>query len=336
VETLRSPTDWFAVDNASVAGSVRRAVIRLAQRLGFGEHRVAEAGIVASEIAGNLWSHARNGSVAVQVVLDRGVAGVRIVAIDSGPGMADLPLSATDGHSTSGTLGVGLGAIGRLSTAVDVSSHPGKGTVLVADLWARPPAEPRPLDAGALTRPMAGEQECGDAVAGRDLDGQHMFLLSDGLGHGPLAAAASAEAVQTFHESTSTDPGEVLAAMHRRLARTRGAAVGVATIDAPFETVTFAGVGNVSAFVVEAEARRALLSRPGIVGSQWPKLHAARVDISREGLVILHSDGLRDAWNLRDVPGLFRRTSAVVAGAVLREAGTRPDDASVLVARRPR
>ncbi len=334
METLRTATDWFPVDNVSVAGSVRRAAMRLAGRLGFAEAREAEVGIVASEIVANLWTHASNPAVALQVALDHGVAGVRIVAIDSGPGMADLPLSATDGHSTAGTLGVGLGAIARLSTALDVSSHPGKGTVLVADLWPGKQSEPGPVDVGALTRPMAGEEVCGDAVAGRELDGQQMLLLSDGLGHGPLAAASSAEALHAFHASTSADPADVLSAVHQRLARTRGAAVGVATIDAAFETMSFAGVGNVSAFVVGAESRRALLSRPGIVGSRLPKVPTARVGVGREGLVILHSDGVRDGWNLRDVPGLFRRTSTVVAAALLRDAGGRPDDAAVLVARR--
>ena len=40
-------------------------------------------------------------------------------------------------------------------------------------------------------------------------------------------------------------------------------------------------------------------------------------------------------WDLGRTPGLQRRSSAVIAATVLRDCGNRPDDASVLVARRP-
>ena len=41
-------------------------------------------------------------------------AGVELDALDSGPGMADAVRSGRDGHSTTGTLGIGMGAIERL------------------------------------------------------------------------------------------------------------------------------------------------------------------------------------------------------------------------------
>jgi hypothetical protein len=48
-------------------------------------------------------------------------------------------------------------------------------------------------------------------------------------------------------------------------------------------------------------------------------------------LVVLHSDGLTERWNLADYPGLTTRAAVTIAATLLRDAGRRRDDASVLV-----
>ena len=59
-----------------------------------------------------------------------------------------------DGHSTSGTLGIGLGAIRRLADFCDLYSVPGHGTVLVARFWPEPRSGPGLLRrAGPADRP---------------------------------------------------------------------------------------------------------------------------------------------------------------------------------------
>ncbi len=343
METLRSGTEWLVIDDISAAGSVRRAAVRLAAQLGFGEQRCAEAGIVASEIASNVFRHTRDGAVGVQVALREGRAGLQIVAWDRGPGMADVSLSSADGHSTSGTLGVGLGAISRLSSATDVSSEPGRGTVLVAELWDGEGSEPTGLDGaagridvGGVTRPIADEHVCGDAIGARETNGRQVLVVCDGLGHGPLAAAASQQALRAFYDTPSTDPSAILARLHHELAGTRGAAIAIAEIDPTFRRLVFAGVGNVSAFITRPGHRRAIMSSPGIVGHHALKARQLEFDLDDEAVLVMHSDGVRDGWDLAQIPGLQRRSATVIATSVLRDGGTRPDDASVLVLRRRR
>ncbi len=338
METLRSGTDWFAIDDSAGIGAARRPAVRLAERLGFNDVRTGDVGIVVSEIATNLWKHATVGVMGLQVALRDGTPGVRVIASDTGPGMSDLDLSSLDGHSTTGTLGVGLGAVMRLSSDVDVSTVPGRGTVLVADIWPEAAGETvatSGLDIAGVTRPIAGEQLCGDAITARTLNGSHMIMLSDGLGHGPMAADASVDAVSAFHASTTTDAHRVLEAIHTALLGTRGAAVAVATIDESFRTMHFAGIGNVSAFIVD-ERRSAALSQPGIVGHPPVRIRPFTLTLRDSAIVVLHSDGVRENWDLDKTPGLTRRSAAVIAASVLRDCGNRPDDASVLVVRRPR
>lgn len=333
METVRTSTEWFTVDDASVVGAARRPAVRLAERLGFSDSRVGDVGIVVSEIAANLWKHAVGAALGIQVALRDGVAGVRVIASDKGPGMADLHVSALDGHSTVGTLGVGLGAVHRLSSTVDISSVPGRGTVLVADIWPDEEVAQAGVDVAGVTRPIAGEPTCGDAVAARTVGSTHLLMLSDGLGHGPMAADASLEAVAAFHEVATADAPRVLEAIQARLMGTRGAAVAVAAIDESYRTLQFAGIGNVSAFVVD-ERRAAALSQPGIVGHLRPRIRPFTLQLSDTAVVVLHSDGVRESWDLGRTPGLRRRSAAVIAATVLRDCGNRPDDASVLVARR--
>lgn len=323
---------WFPVDDAGGAGIARRVAVEAAGRLGFGEQRVGEVAIVAAELASNLHRHAVGGVLSVRVLRRGEVGGVELVALDGGPGMADLPFSAADGHSTAGSLGIGLGAVRRLSDRADGYSQPGRGTVLAAQLWP-PGRAPRGLPAvGGLSRPITGEKVCGDRFAARvAAGGALLVLVADGLGHGALAAAASAAVVDGFLGSALDAPGAIVEQLHRSVSHTRGAAVSVARLAGG--SVVFAGLGNVAGTIAFPDGeRRGMVSMPGIVGHQSRGVREFVYERPAEGVVVLHSDGVSDRWSLRDHPGLARRDPLLVAATLLRQAGVRRDDACVAVA----
>jgi anti-sigma regulatory factor (Ser/Thr protein kinase) len=336
METARTGTDWFPMDDASSVGAYRRAAQQLASRLGFADGRGGEVAIVASEIAGNMHVHGRSGVAGLQIALRGGEPGVQLLAVDRGPGMADVLASARDGQTTSGTLGVGLGAVARLSDRMDVSSQPGYGTVLAARLWRTrgSSGSGAAVDVDGVTRPIEPGDACGDFVAARETAGRHVLLASDGLGHGPLAAAASQEALRIFLSSDSVEPASILAAIHQGISHTRGAAVAIASVDRDFGHVQLAGIGNISAFVCGPERRQAMISFPGIVGHNARAIRQLDYEVPAGSAIVLHSDGLRESWSLQEPPGLARRSAVVIAAALLRDHGSRRDDASVLVARR--
>jgi anti-sigma regulatory factor (Ser/Thr protein kinase) len=335
-QTLRSGTEWFAVDDVTASGSARRAAMRLAERLGFDESRIGDVGIVVTEVVANLYRHADDAMIALQVGLREGVPGVQVVAIDHGPGMTDFSALSTDGRSTAGTLGVGLGAVARLATSLDVSSQPGLGTVLVAGIWTDAPTADRDVELGGVTRAIASEEVCGDALAGRETDQYQVVIVADGLGHGPLAAVSSQAAVAAFFESDEIDPQRLLGELHDRLGHTRGAAVAVVSIDPAFRRLRMAGIGNISTFIVRGDARRSVVSYPGIVGHRAVTIRQLDFDIDDDCTLVMHSDGVKERWDLAATPGLARRSATVIAASLLRDAGGRRDDASVLVARRAR
>jgi anti-sigma regulatory factor (Ser/Thr protein kinase) len=323
---------WLAVDHVSASGTARRAATALATRVGMREERVAEIALVVTELTANLVKHAGSGSMLLR--LRHGAAGpvVEVVSVDTGPGIADVTAAMQDGVSTAGTLGIGLGSVARLATSWDVWSRPGAGTVITAGFAAdRAAAVAVPPSAVGVTRPMAGQDVCGDAYAIREDEGVLTLMLADGLGHGPLAAVASTEAVRAFRGAPAGGPVPLLTAVHRALHGTRGAAVAVARLEA--DQVRYAGVGNIAGVVVDGASRRVMISHPGIVGAQARTIRETTYPLPRGGVVIMHSDGVTERQSLDGYPGLLARSALVTASVVLRDFGVRRDDASVVVAR---
>lgn len=323
---------WFTVDRLGDVGSPRRAAAAVGTRLGLSPSRIGELEIVVAELAGNLYKHAGGGSLVLRAARGGDLAGVQAISVDAGPGIADLREAVRDGHTTAGSLGIGLGAVGRLSTAWDGYSLPGRGTVIVAEIW--PTGTVRRSWVDGLTRPMAGEPVSGDAFAVRANGREINVMVCDGLGHGPLAYIAAKAAVDAFTDGPPADPAATVEHIHRRLRQTRGGAVAVARLDLEAAAVTFAGLGNVAGAVMGAE-HRGMISLPGIAGHQRRAVRAYIYPLGPDDLVVLHTDGVSHRWSLDDYPGLSRHSPLVIAATVLRDAAVRRDDATVVVARVP-
>jgi hypothetical protein len=283
--------------------------------------------LAVTEAASNLHKHARQGSMLLRITRARDTPGIEMVTIDAGPGLRDARASMRDGHSTSGTLGIGLGAIRRAADFCDLYSVPGHGTVLVARFWPEPRSDAD--SCAGLARPIEGETDCGDVFAVEESDGTLTGVLCDGLGHGPLAAIAANEAVHAVFDGPVGDPAAAVARAHSRMGHTRGGALAVVQVTG--RQVRFCGLGNVAAVILDSGSRKSMLSVPGIAGHQARAIRQFEYDAPPGAAIILHSDGLSSKWGPEALPGLNARDPLVAAAALLAEAGTRRDDASVLV-----
>ncbi|MGW3635973.1 ATP-binding protein [Streptomyces sp. NPDC005122] len=323
----------------------RGAASRLAEQVGLDEHRRGEVALAVTEAASNLAKHAVAGAILLRIVRTSQRAGIEFLAVDNGPGIADVAGSMRDGHSTAGTLGIGLGMIARLADTFDLHSLPGQGTVMLARFWPRG-TRLRPPDASddratsvveGVTRTISGGQQCGDGWAARWDSSKAssqavLVMLCDGLGHGPLARRATLTAVRAFRASTSSSPEEIMTDIHQTLAATRGAAVAVARIEPDLNQVSFCGIGNISAAVVTATSKSSLPSRPGTAGHQIRTLRTTTHPLPQGSALIMHSDGLTERWHPETIPELLNHSPAVIAARLLHTAGKQHDDASVITA----
>ncbi len=322
--------DWWPVSDESATGAVRRAATNLGQELVMPAARVAELAIVASELVSNLHKHATDGVVHLRALRSGDSVGVELVGMDTGPGMADVAASARDGYSTAGTLGIGLGAISRLASGVDAYSRVGSGTVIAATVWGGP--APEAVAAAGLVRPIGGETASGDGYSLRLVDGRLQVILCDALGHGQLAHATSQTLTGLFRDAPALRPAGVLEHLQRTGAHTRGAVAAVVEFEPDGTGLTCASLGNIAGWVVGPSGRRGITAQPGFIGDRQKRTVREYAYPAGPGtVVVLHTDGVTDKWDLSTYPGLLGRTPVVVAGTLLRDAGVRRDDAGVLV-----
>ncbi|GAA3811855.1 ATP-binding protein [Sphaerisporangium flaviroseum] len=327
-----APQDvWLTMEDASAIGSARRIAAALAEDRNFSKEHVGQVAVAVSEAASNLVKHATAGIMLVRPH-PSSPSTIEVISIDSGPGMADTVEPIRDGYSTTGTLGIGLGAITRLSDSYDIYSRPGQGTVLSMQFTAKkaPPAESRVC---GLYRPLGDEIACGDAFAFED-DGRTVTaIVCDGLGHGIAAAAASREAIQVFRDVVDAGPISIVERVHRALAHTRGGAVAVVRVDRAAGSVRYSGIGNISGWICHSEGRQGMISVPGIAGHKARTFREFEYELPQHAVVVLHSDGLTERWSLAAYPGLLRHTAHVIAGTLLRDRAVHRDDACVLTVR---
>jgi anti-sigma regulatory factor (Ser/Thr protein kinase) len=323
-------TRVYPIDDPSRVAQVRRAAAVIAHEEGLDEALAARAAIVVTEICTNLLKHAQNGEVFLSTLSDRSGPGIEILAIDRGPGMTDIARCLEDGYSSGKTPGTGFGAIVRQSQQFDIHSEQKRGTVLVARVQA---PEAAAIKVGAVLKPMAGEEVSGDAWRCRERKGEIALIVADGLGHGILAARASAEAISAFSRSRDSSPTAVLQQVHGALRSTRGAAVAVAYLDCAAGMVQYAGIGNIAGVLAGAGKPVMMISHNGTAGYHAPRFQEFSYAFPQNGLIIMHSDGLHTGWNLDEYPGLRRRDPSIVAGVLYREATRNRDDACVVVVR---
>ena len=116
------------------------------------------------------------------------------------------------------------------------------------------------------------------------------------------------------------------------MAHTRGAAVGVAEFDEEKRITLFAGLGNVTARILEGGMpTRHMVSANGTAGVEARTIREFSYPWPRGAAIVLHSDGLSARWELNDYPGLLLHAPGVIAGVLMRDHCRHTDDATVVV-----
>ena len=114
---------------------VRQTALAWATALGMTPTDRTKIATAASELARNTLQHGGGGRVTLQGVQTDATEGLRLVFEDDGPGIADIDQALTDGYSTAGSLGLGLGGAKRLVNEFDIESTPGNGTRVAITRW---------------------------------------------------------------------------------------------------------------------------------------------------------------------------------------------------------
>jgi anti-sigma regulatory factor (Ser/Thr protein kinase) len=321
-------SQWVAVTDASSVGEVRRTAQSAAQRMGLDETRSGELTLLATEVSRNVLVHGNGGQVILAGIPGENGPLARILALDKGAGIANIANAMSDGYSTAGTMGGGLGAMKRMATTLEIFTGR-TGTIVLIELGKATRNER--LQIAGMAVPCPGERVCGDDWSSYHTPGRTLVVIADGLGHGWGAAEAAQEAIATFRQRTASAPSEILSYIHDALRKTRGAVAAIAEIRPSENTLIYAGVGNISGVVLSEGRSRSLVSHNGTLGMTAPRIQEFRTEWPADAILVMHSDGLQSKWDLSAHSGLLAKHPAIIGSALIRDFRRQRDDASVVV-----
>lgn len=330
-------TRRLQITDESCVGEARRVAVAMATGIGMGAVDAGRAAIVATELARNLLKHAGGGVILIGSFEDDTGAGVECVALDNGPGIADIAAALSDGYSTAGSSGTGLGAVKRLSHDFDHYSRRGQGSAFLSRVRPGQPraaTERKGFSWGGVSLAKHGEDASGDAWRVKSQGGDLSIFVVDGLGHGPIAANAAHAGIRAYDGGPGRADVETITRLHQALRPTRGAAASILHLPRGSNEVSFIGVGNVQGVVASDLETRRMVSFNGTLGHTLKAVRAFVYPTSGETLAVLASDGLGTHWSLDSYPGLSRRHPTLIAGVLYRDFDRGRDDVTIVVARR--
>ncbi len=128
-------SESFPIRSSEDVVIVRQAVRIQAVSLGFGLVDQTKLVTASSELARNTLDYGGGGAAQLEVIQNDQRAGLRVVFEDQGPGIPDVNQALSDGFTSGGGLGLGLGGAKRLSHEFEISSKPGVGTRVSILRW---------------------------------------------------------------------------------------------------------------------------------------------------------------------------------------------------------
>ncbi|MFX0132900.1 MAG: ATP-binding SpoIIE family protein phosphatase [Candidatus Hodarchaeota archaeon] len=319
----------------------KRQVTELAKKLGFSEIAIGEIAIVVTELAENIIKHgAIEGKIVFSEIKKGKRRGIEIISEDKGPGIAKIETVMEDGFSTTGSLGIGLGAVKRLMSEFDIKSSQnlsGKGgTKIITKKYLPPKGELKNLMKKStifsiFSRSKLGEIENGDSYFLQHFESNTMIAVIDGLGHGNAAAEASRKAKQLLYENFKEDLEVIILALNQNLRHTRGVAISIALINDQEKTLEYVGIGNVLGRVYNSPEPIKLVNYNGTLGVSLRKFKVFKYPWQVGNLIILTSDGISNKYDFEDFSNLLHNHPIVIANTLFKKFNKKHDDATILV-----
>jgi len=327
-----------AVQGESAIILLRSRLLSVAQRLGFPDVQRENMALVAAEMVSNQIKYAGNKGQ-IQIWQQPGAV-LDILALDYGPGIANLHEAQQDGFSTARTLGKGLGSIQRLADEVAIYTQTASGphvkwtgTVVLARFRAvrearKPAADP--VEIGLFSRALSDDRYNGDRIYLKRDGATLRWLHLDGLGHGENAQSTTADLADHLLDE---DPATALASVDRHLRGTRGAVAVIGEVVFATGELHLLGVGDMHAAIHQHNRLHKVSFAPGVLGQEHKSPTPFHESFEHRGIILTASDGIRRSWDEASFPGLFNQPPQLIAYVLGNIMGRISDDQSLCVVR---
>lgn len=185
----------------------------------------------------------------------------------------------------------------------------------------------RPLVQGNM------ELECGDEGFVKKVDDGLFLALIDALGHGGDAHSIAIVCKNFLEKNCTGDLAATLNNLHEYIrSLNKGAVVCICRLDIATGELRYVGAGNISLRRFGSTNTRVVYGR-GIVGYQMPTPREEMLRLRDEDVLILHTDGVKEHFDIADYPELLKDNVQKIAETIIRQFGKRDDDAACIALR---
>lgn len=171
--------------------------------------------------------------------------------------------------------------------------------------------------------------ESGDLIFIKETDNELYFGIIDALGHGAEAYEVAKLALEYLKQNCTTDPASDIMQVHLLLQQTRGAVIGLCTLNKKNCELKTCGVGNITTRVLGSDSKK-IFYRDGIAGYSLPSMTNQIIQIYTGDIILLYSDGVKENFDLIEVPDITRKSSEDISKILMNNYSKKNDDASIL------
>lgn len=335
--TFQLESQFLVIASMSEVIAIRRIAKEMAHEMGFSETDREEIGLAVSELASNIVKHAGRGLLTLTPLAEMQRCGLMIEVEDEGQGFL-LEDCFRDGVSSSGTLGVGLGAVNRLMDEFTLAENENKqGMRIVCKRWRRDHSTKSlgldcPLNYGVLSRPKLSEHVNGDSFLSMHVRNGLLVGVIDGVGHGVHANQAATTARHYIEKHGDSALLDIFRGVERACLATRGVVMALVLFDWRQNLFQFASVGNIEIKLFNGgrEKPRFILRR-GIVGKNAPLPVVTENPWQSGDMLALHSDGISTQWQWGDFIQYSEHPAQVIAEHIFHASLKKNDDATLVI-----
>lgn len=299
--------------------------------------------IIVSELATNILKHAKDNRGTIQIIQNPDYT--KIVSRNEGE-LKDEDF--IDERSSKNTLGIGLGAVGRISDKLSYSNK--EGIVEIICYKCKNSYMDMIKTAGLSYGKIGTDEFNGDAYIKIVKNTYVLVGVIDILGHGKDAHIAAEKAKRFIERNHYLDIQDIVLLLHKYLKneRLRGGMVELAKFACNIEEkseksklpmqITFCGVGDVSYRMFEKDNAKEsktykVLSLPtsdGVVGENLRKKPLKQtVDFKVGSIAVLFSDGL--STKLKIDEDLAEQNLIELTHSLMKRYGKETDDRTLLL-----
>jgi anti-sigma regulatory factor (Ser/Thr protein kinase) len=296
----------------------------LAEKLNFKAKQCEEIRLIAAELADNVLKHSSRGTIQINAEDEY----IEIISKNRG----DLTgKDFIDGSSSKGTLGIGLGMIGRLSDEVSYETHDGWVEIKAIKFHSSFSSNPKKIETAALSHGLMGGRANGDEFLSIRRSNSLFLALIDVLGHGRAAHEIAIEVKRFLEDQHYLKLDEIMNNLHDHLRGDRGAMVELMRLDLNKKILEFCGVGDVSCRIYSGNDKRSIpiFTVDGIVGETLRKTNLQRLELPEDAVIAMFSDGISQSF---DIPIGLRKVSSVrLVHELMQKYGKSHDDRTLLI-----